>query len=211
MHISDGVLPTGVAIGAYAASFMLAAWSIKQVKPKELPKVAVVTSSFFAASLIHFPLGPTSIHFLLPGIVGVLLGNASFISVMLGVVLQSLLFQYGGLTALGANAIMMGVPALICGFIFNTYKGSTLKKHVLSGGFCGVLGTAFSAVFLALFLASAGEDFLGVAQIALAAHVPIFFIEGFVSASTVSFLFKVKPEMLQGYATLDSLSKSSAH
>ena len=62
-----------------------------------LPKVAVVTSSFFVASLVHLPLGPTSVHLLLPGIVGALLGPAAFLSITIGLFLQSILFQFGGL------------------------------------------------------------------------------------------------------------------
>ncbi len=50
---------------------------------------------------------------------------------------------------------------------------------------------------LALLLIFAGDDFWGVAKIALAAHLPVFLIEGIVSACTVSFLSKVKSEMVQ--------------
>jgi len=196
MHISDGILPTSVAVGCYAATFALSAWSVKSIKPEELPKVAVVTSSFFVASLIHIPFGPTSVHLLFPGIAGALLGRSAFISITLGLFLQSMLFQFGGLTALGGNALMMGVPALVCAGVFKMLRGQTLMNHTLAGGIAGSLGTVLSALFLAILLAMAGDDFFGVAKIALIAHVPVFFIEGFVSAFTVSFLFRVKPELL---------------
>lgn len=198
MHISDGVLPTSVAIGSFAVTCALAAWSVKQLKADEFPKTAVVTSAFFVASLIHVPLGATSVHLLFPGLVGILLGPAAFISIVIGVTLQSILFQFGGLTAIGANALMMGIPALICGGIFRLCrKQGAVKKMVAAAAFCGSLGTLLSAVGLALFLLSAGEHFRTVAQIALAAHLPVFLIEGVVSAGTVSFLARVKPEMLQ--------------
>lgn len=197
MHISDGVLPVGVALASAAASLAIASWSARRIPGEDLPKVAVVTASFFVASLLHVPLGPTSVHLLIPGLVGVLLGRAAFLAIGLGLILQSLLFQFGGLTALGANALMMGIPALACGLLFRRLKGSRPRRQMMVGGMAGGLGTVLSAIFLALLLATGGEDFLGVARLALLAHVPVVVIEGLVSAFTVSFLVKVKPELLQ--------------
>lgn len=199
MHISDGVLPTNVAVASYIVTFGLAAWSTKKVKPEELPKIAVVTSSFFVASLFHVPLGPTSVHLLMGGLVGALLGPAAFISITLGIFLQSILFQFGGLTAVGANSLMMGVPALICAGLFQLIRGRTLLSNTIAGAVVGVLGTTISAIFLALLLTTAGEDFVGVAKLALTAHVPVIIIEGFVSAFVISFLFRVRPELLGGF------------
>lgn len=197
MHISDGVLPTSVAIASYALSFAGAAWSLRQVKSDDLPKIAVVTSAFFIASLIHLPFGPTSVHLILPGIVGALLGPVSFLSITLGLFLQSILFQFGGLTALGANALMMGLPAFLCGWLFQRIRGKTVLSHTIAGAICGGMGTAMAATMLACLLVTAGEDFWGVAKIALAAHVPVFIIEAGVSAFTISFLYRVKPELLE--------------
>ena len=196
MHISDGVLPTTIALGGYAAATAIAAWSVRKTAADDLPKVAVVTSSFFVASLVHVPLGPTSVHLLIPGLIGILLRQSAFVSILLGLLLQSLLFQFGGITALGANALLIGIPALTCGFLFSRIRGTTLQNHVAAAAFCGGLGTALAALFLALFLAAGGDDFGGVAKIALAAHLPVIIIESILSAFTVSFLFKVKPDLL---------------
>jgi cobalt/nickel transport system permease protein len=197
MHISDGVLPLAVTIGGYVAGAGLAAWSARCTRSEDLPKVAVVTAAFFVASLIHVPLGPTSAHLLMPGLAGALLGPSAFLSIGLGLLLQSLLFQFGGLTALGANALMMGVPAVACGWFFQKYKGRTQLRQAIIGGLAGASGTALAAVILAILLATGGEDFFGVAKIALLAHVPVIIIEGIVSAFTIGFLARVKPALLQ--------------
>lgn len=197
MHISDGVLPVAVTVGAIAASAALTAFSAHRTRTEDLPKVAVVTAAFFVASLIHIPLGPTSVHLVLPGLVGAMLGPSAFVSIGLGLLLQSLLFQFGGITALGANSLMMGLPALLCGWFFQAFKGQTRARRMIIGGMAGALGTVLAAVFLALLLASGGEDFFGVAWIALTAHVPVLLIEGGVTACTVGFLARVKPELLQ--------------
>jgi len=196
MHISDGVLPVSVAIGGYAASFGLTIWSARQTRSEEMPKLAVVTAAFFVASLIHIPFGPTSVHLIIPGLTGALLGPPAFLSIGLGLLLQSLLFQFGGLTALGANALMMGVPAILCGWFFQKFKGRTPSRQAVVGGVVGAGGTVLAAVILAVLLATGGEDFFGVAKIALVAHVPVIIIEGAVSALTVGFLARVKPALL---------------
>ncbi|WP_024333354.1 cobalt transporter CbiM [Desulfotignum balticum] len=197
MHISDGVLPVAVTIGGYAVSAGLAAWSARRIHNRDLPKVAVVTSAFFVASLVHIPFGPTSAHLLLPGLAGALLGPAAFLAIGLALLLQSLLFQFGGLTALGANALMMGIPAMICGWFFQTFKGSTLKRQTIVGAVAGAMGTVMAAVGLALMLMTGGEDFFGVAKIALAAHVPVIVIEGVMSGFTIGFLARVQPALLE--------------
>jgi cobalt/nickel transport system permease protein len=197
MHISDGVLPLSVAIGGYVASGALAAWSAHRTHNEEMPKLAVMTAAFFVASLIHVPFGPTSVHLIIPGLTGALLGPSAFLSIGLGLLLQSLLFQFGGLTALGANALMMGLPALACGWFFQKFKGRTIVRQAVTGGVAGALGTALAAIILAVLLATGGEDFFGVAKLALLAHVPVFIIEGLVSAFTIGFLARVKPELLQ--------------
>jgi cobalt/nickel transport system permease protein len=196
MHISDGVLPVSVSIGGYVVSAGLTAWSARQTRSEEMPKLAVMTAAFFVASLIHIPFGPTSVHLIIPGLTGALLGPSAFLSIGLGLLLQSLLFQFGGLTALGANALMMGVPALLCGWFFQKFKGSTPSRQALIGGVAGAAGTALAAIILAVLLVTGGEDFFGVAKIALAAHVPVIVIEGAVSALTIGFLARVKPALL---------------
>ncbi|GAB6906524.1 conserved membrane hypothetical protein [Desulfosarcina cetonica] len=196
MHISDGVLPVSVAIGGYVASAALTVWSARQTRSEEMPKLAVMTAAFFVASLIHIPFGPTSVHLIIPGLTGAILGPSAFLSIGLGLLLQSLLFQFGGLTALGANALMMGLPALVCGWFFNKFKGSAPSRQALVGGLVGAGGTVLAALILALLLVTGGEDFFGVAKIALVAHVPVIIIEGAVSALTVGFLARVKPALL---------------
>lgn len=196
MHISDGVLPAPVALGGFAVSLLVTAWSGRKTRPEDFPRVAVVTSAFFVASLIHVPIGPTSVHLLIPGLVGIMLGRSGFIAIALGIILQSLLFQFGGITAMGANAFMMGVPALAAGWVFRKMRGHSLFGHVAAGAVAGGLGVFLAVLLLALLLCTGGEDFYGVAKIAMYAHLPVLIIESVISAFTVSFLYKVNPDLL---------------
>lgn len=196
MHIADGVLPLSVTLATSAAALVGVGWSLRRLDMGDLPKIAVVTSSFFVASLMHLPLGPTSVHLLLPGLVGALMGSAALLSVGIGLFLQCVLFQFGGLTSLGANTLMMGLPALVCGWVFQRIRGDSQRSHLLAGALVSAGGVLMAGLLLAGLLTTAGEDFWGVAKLALAAHVPVMLIEAGVGASTIAFLYKVKPEML---------------
>jgi len=196
MHISDGVLPLPVLAAGWAATVGLAAWTLRGIEGEDLPRTAVMTSVFFVASLIHVPLGPTSVHLILNGLVGVILGGAAFPAILLGLVLQAVLFQHGGLTTIGVNAIMMGLPALAVSHLFRFGRRSLPGRTVLLGFFAGASGTLLSGCLLALFLATAGAAFFPAAKLALITHLPVMFIEGGVTAGTVNFLLRVEPKLL---------------
>lgn len=198
MHISDGVLSAPVCAGGYAAAVGILAATIKKIKVDNMPKVAVITSAFFVASLIHVPLGPTSVHLVLNGLVGVILGPTAFVSIFTGLFLQGILFQHGGVTTLGVNAIMMGTPALLAYKFFNLRNKFNFKtKEFIFGFLAGIFGVFFGTIILALVLITTGTEFVGVAKYAVLAHIPVMIIEGMVTGFTVSFLIKVKPEILK--------------
>lgn len=197
MHISDGVLSAPIWIGSYLAATSVLAVTTRAMPPKDIPKIAVMTSCFFIASLIHVPLGPTSVHLILSGLVGITLGRMAFCSIFLGLILQALLFQHGGVTTIGANSLMMGISALLSYKIFSLGKRFYFRsKEVVFGALAGGSGAFMGSLILAAFLALSGEEFIGVAKYALMAHLPIIIMEALVSGFVVSFLIKVKPEIL---------------
>lgn len=202
MHISDGVLPAAVCIGGYVLTGGFIAVLIKRIDMASLPKISVITAVFFVASLIHIPLGITSVHLILNGLVGVFLGWDAFISIFIGIVLQALLFQHGGLTTIGVNTCMMGLPALLGAWVFSFRRWFINERNAklvngVFGVIVGVLAIIVSTTILALLLISAGENFIAIAQYAALANVPVMVIEGIICGFTVSFLSTVKPELLE--------------
>lgn len=164
-----------------------------------MPKMAVMTSAFFVASLIHVPLGPTSVHLILNGLVGIILGPLSFISILVGLTLQTFLFQHGGITTIGANSMMMGVPALLSYRIFNLHKRFHFRlSETIFAAVAGTAGVFLGTLILATLLVTTGTEFIGVAKYAALAHLPVMIIEGIITGFVVSFLMKVKPEILEG-------------
>jgi len=197
MHIADGVLPISSLAAGWVGTVAITSLTLRKVPYDELPKAAVMTAGFFVASLIHIPLGPTSVHLLLNGLVGMVLGWAAFPAILVGLVLQALLFQHGGLLSLGCNALMLGIPALVAYKIFAARDLVRFRhKEAVAGFLAGGGSVLFSGVILALWLYSAGREFWAIARLALAAHLPIMVLEGLVCGAAAEFLVKVKPEIL---------------
>lgn len=118
VHIADGVLgwPT-LAIGFAVAALLalLAAWRVRE---EEVPRIALLTAAFFVASSIHVKLGPSSVHLLLVGLVGIVLGRRAPLAILIGVTLQALLIPHGGLSTIGVNTCAEALPALLAGGLF---------------------------------------------------------------------------------------------
>jgi len=199
MHISDGVLSAPVWIGGYIVAAGIVAITTRKMDPQDMPKVAVLTSVFFVASLIHVPLGPTSVHLLLNGLVGMILGSMAFVSILVGLILQAILFQHGGITTIGVNAVMMGIPALLAYQIFNLRQRFHFRSNeVVFGALAGATGVFLGTIILAMLLVTTGDEFIGVAKYAALAHLPVMIIEAIITGFVASFLMKVKPEILGG-------------
>ena len=199
MHISDGVLSMPISIGGYAAAVGISALSVRKMHIEDVPKISVVTAVFFVASLIHIPIGPTSVHLILNGLAGVILGFSAFVSIFLGLILQSLLLQHGGITAIGVNACVMGLPAFVAYGIFKARLLTRFRyREAAFGAMAGAVAVLLASILLALALITTGEEFLTVAKLAVLAHIPVMVVEGIIIGFCTAFLARVKPEILEG-------------
>lgn len=178
------------------AAIGAAAVSLKKTEISDVPKVAVMTAAFFVASLIHVKIGPTSSHLVLNGLLGAVLGIAAFPSIFAALIFQAIMYQHGGLTTLGVNALIMGIPALISGLIFRyRSSGSTVLRGVRAF-ISGSASVMLSAAGAALYLITAGKEFYSTAKIVMYMNIPVAVIEGAATVFIVSFLVKVKPDIL---------------
>jgi cobalt/nickel transport system permease protein len=118
VHISDGVLTPPWLAGGFALAWLLVWAGWRKLRDEEMPRVAILTAAFFVSSLIHLRVPPTSIHLLLTGLIGVLLGPRAALAIFVGLLLQVLLIQHGGYWTLGVNTCVMTIPALLswCAF-----------------------------------------------------------------------------------------------
>ncbi len=196
MHVSDGLLPPVVCAGAYAVAGAATVFALRRSSDRDIPRMAVMTSVFFAASLVHFKIGATSVHLLLHGVVGAVVGPAAIVPIAVGLVLQALLFGHGGVTTIGANAIIMGVPAMLAGAFVRgfLYRGNAARNAIV-GFVAGGGATLLSLLLFAAFGLTAGEVFFAAFGVFLAAHAPLVLLDGVVAAAAVGYLARVKPEV----------------
>lgn len=203
MHLHEAVLANsteGIAVlcAGGAAAAVGTALGLRKMDYERVPQVAILSSAFFVVSLVHVPLGPASVHLVLNGLIGLVLGWAAFPALLIALLLQAILFQHGGLLALGINTLAMALPGVICYCLFRRAVLGRRGAVVFSAGLAaGVLGVLLAALLIASALWIAGEQFELFAGGILGFHLVVAAIEGLVTGSVVVFLRKVRPELLE--------------
>ncbi|WP_066497654.1 cobalt transporter CbiM [Abyssisolibacter fermentans] len=209
MHIPDGILSAPVCLAGYAVTSASVWYSLKKIKKQEnykgeIPKVSLVTAVFFVASLISVPIPPASVHLVLTGTLGILLGIYAMPAILVTLFLQAVMFHHGGLTTLGVNAVILGIPAVVCSILYRVLyniSGNKVVNKIISfmTGFLGVcLSILLFSLIIILFLPE-GVDATAERNAVIAlviAHIPLMLIEGVFTVFLVEFLEKTKPEIL---------------
>lgn len=201
VHISDGVLsPAFLAVGFGLAALLLLP-ALVRVREEEIPRIGLLTAAFFVATLIHVRVGVTSVHLLLNGLLGVVLGRRAPLAVVVALALQAFLLGHGGLTALGVNAVVISVPALAARVLFQAWtfrRAGRAGVAFAAGAAAGAMAVVLTAALNAAVLWVAGaEDFRLVATVGFAVHLPLAVVEGLIVGVSAGYLARVKPEMLR--------------
>jgi cobalt/nickel transport system permease protein len=198
VHLSDGAIATPWLVGGFVGAGLLLAAASWRLREEWVPRIGVLTAAFFVASSIHVKLAvlPTSVHLILNGLVGVVLGRRAPLAVTVGLALQYLLLSHGGLTTLGLNACVVGIPAVVAGQHF------PLLRRVLPpfplGCLLGVFASAGAVGLNFLVLLAGGkDDWETLAKLVLLAHLPVVLIEGLLLGVIVRYLEKVQPSLLR--------------
>jgi len=216
VHISDGVLSAwgwGIAAGLAAIVVLL---SLYRLDDEEIPRIALLTAAFFVASSIHVKAAGTSVHLLLNGLVGVVLGRRAPLAIVVGLLLQAVLIGHGGYTTLGVNALVLIVPAIVASVLFRIIAGNrsalSARRAFLAGSISGAVAVVLSAAATSAVLIVAGtEDWRFIATIVFVAHLPLALIEGGIVGSATALMARAKPELLRrSLETPQPIASSSA-
>lgn len=196
MHITEGVLSMPVLIAGAGLS-ALGVWrGLARLDMERMLPTAVLASVFFVGSLIHVPLGPSSVHLLLNGLAGMVLGWAAFPCILVALFLQAVLFQFGGLLVLGVNTFNVALPAIACGVLLRSLLRKGGGRTALAGFLGGAGAVLGTALLVAFSLAFTDEGFWTTAKLVVAAHIPVMLIEGLITMCAVVFLARTRPDML---------------
>jgi cobalt/nickel transport system permease protein len=206
MHIPDGFLSPAtvattyvVSVGGIGAAVRIAN---KKLGEKHIPLMGVLAAFIFAAQMLNFPVvGGTSGHIIGAALVAILLGPWSAVIIMSSVLMaQSLIFQDGGLLALGANIFNMGI---IGGFgAYNIYRLFNLllsERGRYISGFIAAWGSVVLASAACAFeLAISGTSPLGTVLPAMTGiHVLIGIGEGLITVAVLKVLATSRVDLLK--------------
>ncbi len=201
MHISEGVLSGPVLVTGAVLATAGTSIGLRRLDQERLPLVGLLSATFFVASLIHFPVGATSVHLILNGICGLMLGWCSFPAILVGLTLQAVLFNFGGLTTLGVNTFNMAGPAVAVGFLCRkAIKSPSPRVRMVAEFLSGAGAVLLAGLGVAAALVTTGKAFWANASTELIFHVPVMLIEGVFTVFVVEFVLKVRPEMLRSCA-----------
>lgn len=203
MHIPDGYLSSAVlaplGVASLAGVAVAARRASRTLEESRVPLMGMAGAFVFAAQMINFPVAAGASGHLLGGaLLAITLGTAPAMVVMTAILaIQALLFQDGGVLALGANVFNMALAGVAAaGWAWQACGG--MRRRRLAAFFAGTV-SAFAAACLALAeLAASG---IRIPATALALALGIFalaaFLEGAITAAVVSALEAVEPGLLQ--------------
>ena len=211
MHIPDGFLNPQICLTGYAITGGVTWHCLRQISRDRyaqgnIPKASLLTAAFFVASLIHIPLPPASVHFVLNGMMGAVLGYYAFPAILIGLFFQGVMFQHGGLSTLGVNGVILGVPSLAAYHLFRLRHRLRGDKQILTrilsfGAGAGALLLS-AGMFVVLLVTTISPDLDANTErtaiyMSLIGYSIQAGIEGVFSLMLISFLDKVKPELLK--------------
>lgn len=190
MHIADGIFPPLVCVATDFAAAGMVWLSGRKTEPELIPRMGVFAAGLFVISLIHFPLGATSVHLGLYGVAGLIFGFRAIPIIFVDLLFQTLLFQHGGLLTLGINTLTMSSGALSAWAIWNSFPLNKQARAFL----CGFLGVLTPALLIStlFMMVDYGKGILFIMSVYLLNGI----IEGVLSLMIFNFLTKVKPGLI---------------
>jgi cobalt/nickel transport system permease protein len=208
MHIPDGFLSTLVSVVFWIISIAVIAIALtrvsKELGEREVPIMGVLAAAIFAGQMLNFTvIGGTSGHLLGAALATILLGPwAAILTMTVVVTVQALIFQDGGILALGANIFNMAVIGVSVSFaVYKLFQklGAGKRWAVFTGGFVAAWASIFVASLAAgLQLAFSGTSPANVAIPTMAAiHALIGIGEGLITLGAISFIYGVRRDLLR--------------
>jgi cobalt/nickel transport system permease protein len=207
MHIPDGFLTNRVAVSLDVLSGAGILYAARRAKVdfsgRMVPVMGVLAAFVFAAQMLNFPiLGGTSGHLIGGSLLAIILGPlAASLTMATVIIAQALFLQDGGLVALGANIFNIGTLTCFSGYAVFKLLGcgeENRKRLLLAGFLAGWLSVLISAAFCALEMAISGAIPLHIGLTAmLGYHSIVGTVEGMLTAGVLSFLAKVRPDLMK--------------
>ena len=192
MHISEGVLSAPVLLAGWAVTAPAVAAILWRVRQSEIPRIACFSALFFVASFVHLPVGVSSMHLMLSGLVGAFLGSRAILAIFVALFLQGVFFGFGGLSVLGVNTAVIGFPAVLGGLFAAAAKAQELKARTqkIYLFLAGLVPIVCSMLLLDLVLFISGREFFAIATLISLEGAALAVLEGIITLFALSFIAK---------------------
>jgi cobalt/nickel transport system permease protein len=212
VHIPDGFLSPGVWASLDAAAVPAVALVVRRAQrgldESRIPLLGVMGAFVFAAQMINFPVGiGTSGHLVGGALLAFTLGPAAAGVAMTAILaIQALVFQDGGILALGANVMNMAVAGVLAGYLpFHLWGAGGRRRAAIFAG--GVLSVLVSAVLALAELALSGVRMPASALgVSLALFAVSAVLEGAITVAVVQALEAIQPGFIRKPAAARSLA-----
>jgi cobalt/nickel transport system permease protein len=208
MHIPDGFLsvPTLAATGAISVGTLAVAvkMTAKKLGEKHVPLMGILAAFIFAAQMLNFPvIGGTSGHLIGAALAAILIGPWAGAIIMASVlVAQALIFQDGGLLALGANVLNMGIIAVFGAYLIyratTAMLGDSRKSKLIAAAAAGWGSVVLSSIAAAVELALSGASPISLVLPSMAGVYALIGIgEGLITVFVLSAVLASRADILQ--------------
>lgn len=211
MHVPDGFIDAPVSIGAGVVAAAGVAVCLRGAKheldDRTAPMAGLVAAFVFAVQMLNFPVAAgTSGHLLGGALAAILVGpftGALCVAVVL--IVQSLLFADGGLTAIGVNVVDMALVTVVVGYLLFRglvkilpYRRSTAVGAAFVAAFVSVPVSALSFVGFYAVGGTTDVSMSAVVSAMVGVHVLIGLGEGVITALTIGSVIAVRPDLVAG-------------
>jgi cobalt/nickel transport system permease protein len=207
LHIPDGFLSIPVSIVGWVLTIAAVAYALRQTRgqlgDKQIPLMGVLAAFIFAAQAINFPVaGGTSGHLLGGTLAAIIMGPWAAVLIMTAVIaVQALVFQDGGLVAMGFNILNMGVITAFTGHLIYRWlrrsMGEGRNSLIVAGALGAWVSVMLGAIATAIELVISGSSTLGLALPSMAAvHALIGIGEALITVGALAFIYATRPDLL---------------
>lgn len=212
LHIPDGFLSVLVSSALWVISIVIIGYALQRVGKdlgeRQVPLMGVLAAAIFAGQMLNFAVaGGTSGHLMGAAIATILMGPWAAILIMTSVVsIQALIFQDGGLLALGANIFNMAVVGVAVAYmVYRTVLkvAGNRRVGIVSGGFLAAwFSILIASLAVGIQLALSGTSPANLAIPAMAGvHALIGIGEGLITVGALIFILNARPDLVQRRGT----------
>jgi cobalt/nickel transport system permease protein len=207
MHIPDGIIDLWLCAVLYGVAILYGGFALKkarkQLDESLLSRLAIFTALVFAFQMLNFPIAyGTSGHFLGFVLLAILMGpGEAFLSIMVVLIIQALVFADGGILALGANIVNMGIVAAIGYGIFRLVtKKQQTKRSIMLGSMLGAWASVVTASLAAAIEIGVSESYPFGMELTIPSmvswHMIIGIGEALITAGVVTWILRAHPEFI---------------